>query len=122
MKMHAYFREKILNAILKDSQIALFIPEWAKKQGMKVEDLDQPQITVESLHIELYRFFYFFMAPTLIYRDTYVMIKRFRWQVLVQNFITCLVLIVYVWCIFKAMCIPVFQHTSENPGSLRQFV
>jgi hypothetical protein len=40
MKMHAYFREKILNAILKDSSIALFIPEWAKKQGMKVQDLD----------------------------------------------------------------------------------
>lgn len=69
MKMHAYFREKILNAIMRESSISLFIPEWAQKQGMKVEDLDQPVITVETLPVELSRFLYFFFAPTLIYRD-----------------------------------------------------
>jgi hypothetical protein len=36
MKIHAYFREKMLNAYYKDSEIALFIPEWAKKGGMQI--------------------------------------------------------------------------------------
>ena len=40
MKMHAYLREKYINCIEKNGDIALFIPEWAKKLGTKVEDLD----------------------------------------------------------------------------------
>ena len=36
MKVHAYFREKIVNSINKDGEVSLFIPEWAKRQGMKV--------------------------------------------------------------------------------------
>jgi hypothetical protein len=40
MKMHAYFREKIVNGLNKDGEIALFIPDWAKKQGQRVEDID----------------------------------------------------------------------------------
>lgn len=39
-----------------------------------------------------------------------------------QNLFTNLVLILYVWCVFKAMCIPVFKHTAENPGSTREFI
>ncbi len=31
MKVHAYFREKTMNGIFKDGDIALFIPEWAKR-------------------------------------------------------------------------------------------
>lgn len=42
MKIHGYFREKIINGLNKDGPIALFIPSWAQKMGVKVEDLDQP--------------------------------------------------------------------------------
>ena len=48
MKMHAYLREKVVNGMVEYGDVALFIPEWAKKQGVKVEDLDQPHITIES--------------------------------------------------------------------------
>ena len=48
MKMHAYLREKTVNGMYKDGEVALFIPEWAKKLGVKIEDLDIPQITIES--------------------------------------------------------------------------
>lgn len=27
-----------------------------------------------------------------------------------------------MWCVFKAMCIPVFKHTADNPGSTREFI
>lgn len=51
MKMHAYLREKTVNGMYEHGEIALFIPDWAKKQGVKVEDLDIPQITIESKSI-----------------------------------------------------------------------
>ena len=34
MKVHSYFREKMLNGINKDSHWAKFIPEWAVKSGV----------------------------------------------------------------------------------------
>jgi hypothetical protein len=40
MKMHAYFREKMINCVYKKKDIALFIPDWAKRHGMKEEDID----------------------------------------------------------------------------------
>lgn len=46
MKVHAYFREKIVNGINRNSEYTRFIPEWAKKQGVKEEDLDLPCISV----------------------------------------------------------------------------
>ena len=49
MKMHAYFREKMLNAMYREGSVARFIPEWAKKNGVKLEDIDQPNITIESM-------------------------------------------------------------------------
>lgn len=35
MKVHAYFREKVINGLNKDGEVALFVPEWAKRSGMK---------------------------------------------------------------------------------------
>ena len=56
--------------------------------GQTVEDIDRPEITIagKSLFInvfldlktEIWRFSYFFLAPTLIYRDAYVQKKRVR--------------------------------------------
>jgi hypothetical protein len=40
MKIHAYFREKMVNGLYRTSEIALFIPNWAKKAGMRAEDID----------------------------------------------------------------------------------
>lgn len=33
MKMHAYFREKMVNGINREGEIAKFIPQWAEKMG-----------------------------------------------------------------------------------------
>lgn len=40
MKMHAYFREKMLNCLYKNGDVAKFIPQWAVRQGQKIEDID----------------------------------------------------------------------------------
>lgn len=69
MKVHAYFREKIINGINKDGEVAHFIPDWAKKLGVKFSDVDQPNIEVKDLITEIRRYLFFFICPTLIYRD-----------------------------------------------------
>lgn len=51
MKVHAYLREKVVNVVKKDNDIATFIPEWARKMGQTVEDLDMPIITIEGNNI-----------------------------------------------------------------------
>jgi sterol O-acyltransferase len=122
MKMHAYFREKIVNGIHREGDVANFIPEWAKKMGQKLESIDKPEITIEDINTELKRFCYFFFAPTIIYRDNYVRTKRVRIGVFLQNLITIFVLILYLWAVFSALCIPIFKHTAENPGNVRQFI
>lgn len=51
MKVHAYFREKMLNGVNKDSHWAKFIPDWAAKVGVTEKDLDLPNITIEGKNI-----------------------------------------------------------------------
>ncbi len=71
--------------------------------------------------VEIKRFAYYFLAPTLIYRDTYVRTRKIRWPHFFKNLASFLILIFYVWCVFKALCIPIFKHTVNSPGGLRQF-
>lgn len=68
---------------------------------------------------ELKRYSYFFLAPTLIYRDEYVKIRKIRWEVVLKNSVTFLILVFYLWSVFKALCIPIFKHTVDHPGGLR---
>lgn len=119
MKIHAYFREKMINGINKDGELANFIPDWAKKLGIKKEDLDQPKINVLDNLTEVKRYLYFFISPTLIYRDEYVKTRKIRWEIVFKNLGNFLFLIFYVWSIFKAMCIPIFRDTALNPGGIR---
>lgn len=122
MKVHAYYREKIINGINRNGEFAMFIPEWAKKQGVKESDLDQPDISVGNFYEELSRYAYFFLAPTLIYRDSYPRNRKIRLHIVLKNIFSFIILIFYLWCVFKALCIPIFKHTVNNPGGLRQFI
>ena len=103
------------------------LAKWDKLLKTSTCPSSQLKVSITLLNLidnlkELKRFTYFFFAPTLIYRDTYARNKTFRLQVFLKNVFTCLVLVLYLWTVFKAMCIPVFKHTAENPGSLHQFI
>ena len=78
MKMHAYFREKVVLGTKRLQDMAKFIPEWAKKKGITEKDLDTPEISIGTFLEEVHRFVYFHFAPTLVYRDTYVRSKSVR--------------------------------------------
>lgn len=43
-------------------------------------------------------------------------------NIFLKNLGTFVILIFYMWSVFKALCIPIFKNTVENPGSLRQFI
>jgi len=121
MKVHAYFREKMLNGINKDSKYAKFIPNWAIKRGVTEEDLDLPNITIEDFGTELKRYFYFFFCPSLVYRDEYIRRKEIRWNVLFKNLATFWFVIFYVWCVFKGLCLPLFRNTNASTLNARHY-
>lgn len=120
MKMHAYFREKLLFAKeFHNEYYADFIPDWALKKGITVEDLDKPNINVGTFTQECKRMTYFFFVPTLIYRDTYVYTKKIRWNFAIKHLLKFVFLVFYIWCIFKGLCVPEFKDTVNNPNSIR---
>ena len=45
---------------------------------MKESDLDTPEIDVGDFKVEMKRFIFFFFAPTLVYRDSYIRAKEFK--------------------------------------------
>lgn len=46
MKTHAYIREKLVIGLHLYDDFAKYLPEWAKKRGMKETDIDLPEIDV----------------------------------------------------------------------------
>ena len=90
--------------------------------GVTIKDLDKPKIEISNLSTEFYRFLYFFFAPTLVYRDSYVKTHKIRWQFVFKNLITFCFLIMYLWSVFKALCTPIFRNTASHPGSWKEFI
>jgi sterol O-acyltransferase len=120
MKMHAYFREKmVFSKERKNEAIANYIPDWAVKRGVTIEDLDKPEIDIRDFVTEIKRFTYFFFAPTLVYRDHYVYTKSISVKLILKHGFVFLFLVFYLWTIFSAICIPAFKDTVENPGSVK---
>ena len=78
MKVHSYFRNKILYGNPAFKEYAEFIPRWAK--DVKVEDLNIPDIKIQDMGTEVKRFCYFFFVPTLVYRDRYARTPSIRWN------------------------------------------
>lgn len=123
MKIHAYFREKMVFAkSRKNDAIANYIPDWAAKRGITIDDLDKPDIDIRGIGTELKRFLYFFFVPTLVYRDKYIQTKRIRIHFVLQQAFTFCFLILYLWAIFTAIAIPAFKDTVSNPSSVKQFI
>lgn len=108
MKVHSYFREKMVYGIYSESEFANFIPKWAADKGVTIDQLNKPSINIKDVQTELKRFIYYSFCPTLIYRDSYIKSKNIRVSFIIKNVITFFVAIFYIWSVFKALCIPMF--------------
>ncbi|OMJ91550.1 hypothetical protein SteCoe_5926 [Stentor coeruleus] len=112
MKMHSYFREKLLYGNGKN-KYANIIPGSAT--GLKPNDIVLPKINIKPFGQEVQRFTYYLFAPTLIYRDSYPKIDRsIRWKNLSVHMFDFFGAIVYTAVIFKAFCVPEFRSASKN--------
>jgi len=49
MKAHAYVREKLLYGMHANSELASFIPQWARRRGVTLQHVHVPTIDVGDL-------------------------------------------------------------------------
>lgn len=50
-----------------------FIPDFARRAGVTVQDLALPHITIADTQTEVERYMYYMFCPSLVYRDSYVL-------------------------------------------------
>lgn len=109
MKMHSYFREKLLHGLGKN-EFQKFIPP-----GADPSDLTLPGINISNFNQEVTRYAYFLLCPSLIYRDSYPKRNRsIRWKNLSVHLFGFFGSIAYTTLIFKAFCVPEFRAASMN--------
>lgn len=120
MKMHAYFREKLLHCT--PNQYKTFVPNFAKKKGVTFEDLNMPDINMGSLFTEIKRFNYFLWCPRLVYRDEYPMRHRISKSHLLTNIITFNLCFYYTFALFKGFVIPTFHNYLKGIASIEDII
>jgi sterol O-acyltransferase len=88
MKSHSYLRNKLLYCT--DNPYKYFSPDFLKD---KTDDSRLPIFNVMDLSTEIRRYSYFFIAPTLIYRDSYTLNPHRNFTrafIHLTNFVICL--------------------------------
>lgn len=122
MKMHSYFREKLLYG-MGPNPYRTFIPAWAVREGVTEEHLARPEIALGDLQEEIGRYIYFLFAPTLIYRDEYPRSGPYvRWLTAFQHLAHMFLVIGFTYLIFVTFCSPLFEQTAIQPGDAQTFV
>ena len=116
MKMHAYFREKLLHC--STNQYLEFVPNFALKRGVTFKDLNMPEINKRSLFIEMKLFNYFLWIPTLIYRDEYPRRQKISKSNLFTNIISFNFCFYYTVALFKELIIPTFSRYFDHKATL----
>lgn len=118
MKTHAYYREKLLHCT--DNPYIKFVPEFAKKRGVTVEQLNLPKIKLEGLCIEIRKFNYFLWIPRLVYRDEYPRrVKRSKANLL-ANFITFNLCFYYTFAMLKGFINPTFMRYFQGQADFEE--
>jgi sterol O-acyltransferase len=122
MKMHSYLREKLLFGS-SDNPYRTFLPEFLVSRGFTVEDLHNPTIDILSLQVETQRWFRFNFCPTLIYRDNFpVLALKRRWRKVLSFFGNCLLTILFVFLVFRQLCIPHLKESARTHLNFQLFL
>jgi sterol O-acyltransferase len=117
MKVHAYYREKILWARF-DGKFASE-PKSVGADGMTFLGLPFPH--PDYLTGEIHKYGYFFFAPTLVYRDSYPRTSRIRWGYVILRFLEFSGIIYYAFLIFRQV-LPQFGVAIDQPITARRFL
>jgi len=108
MKIHSYFRTKLLYG-WGENKYKNFIPEFVKeKLGPANPQLNLPEIKIEDAGTEVQKMTYFLFAPTLLYRDHYVLRTRSDWKFVGNNLIEFFFGIYYTFILYRIYLQPKF--------------
>lgn len=121
LKVHSYFRNKMLYG-MPPNPFAKYLPPEAIQRGLTEKDICIPGITIESISVEIGRYLYFLMCPTLVYRDEYPKRGNRNLNFILFNGFNCFLCIYYLFILFKTFIKPEFSHSGDKPGNLRDFL
>lgn len=117
MKVHAYYREKVLWSRF-DGKFAS-APQSVGPDGLTFLGLPFPQS--DYLIEEIQKFGYFMVAPTLIYRDSYPRTSRIRWGYVLCRLAEFFGIVYYAFLIFRQV-LPQFGVAIDQPITSRRFL
>lgn len=115
MKMHSYFRNKLLYA--GDCWKEYTLPSKGSKPAGHV-----PQIKFHSVTREFNKYIFFHLVPTLIYRDNYVKGPPTNYKKAIYHFLNFVTCIYFTYILFKTFCLPIFSKTGLDPGNWKDFI
>ena len=125
MKFHAYMRDKLLFGRPENQgarKYAHFIPQRSLNAGATIEDLKLPVITIEDLFTELGRFAYFFICPSLVYRDKFLRSHSIRPTYVLNNLVGMLFSVTLTFVVLRVLSAPKFRDFHDKPLTLRLFL
>jgi hypothetical protein len=112
MKMHSYFREKIL--------WKRFNEKYASRPKSKGSILGLPLPEINYLSREVSMFTEYIFMPTLVYRERYPRTARVRWDFVIMRFLELAALVYYAFLIFR-VSLPQLEMTAGKPISFVKF-
>jgi sterol O-acyltransferase len=117
MKIHAYFREKVLWERFGGKFASQ--PKSCDASHSTFFGLPFPQL--DYFMEEIGKFGYFMFAPTLIYRDSYPRTSRIRWGFVICRLAEFFGIVYYAFLIFREV-LPQFSNNIGHPIDAKQFL
>lgn len=109
MKMHSYFREKVLWQRFKE-QFACRPVSSGAFCGLAVPSIDY-------IFNEMSKFLLFLFFPTLVYRDNYPRTSRIRWDFVLLRILEAVGIVYYAFLVFRVTLPPI----AETAGAYLPF-
>jgi sterol O-acyltransferase len=108
LKIHAYFREKLLYGLKKyHLDYCLFSPSRIKNTEESV-----PDIKIDSIEDEFKKYLYFSFCPSLIFRDKYPRLTRYRYNLILAHFSNFIFCILFYYILMRYICEPYFNYSK----------
>ena len=104
LKIHSYFREKMLYGLKNyHSYSANFA---VLNKNLSNDNL--PDIKIESIEEELRKFIFFSFCPSLIYRDKYPRLIKYRFYMILGHLTNFLLCLICLYMLSRYVCSPYF--------------
>lgn len=122
MKIHSYFRNKLLYCTKNNEKYINFIPKWIKEKGFKERDLYIPKMNMDETSLEIQKFTYFLFSPTLIYRDIYPLRAKIDFSFFLNSVLEFVLCIYYIFIMYRIYMQPQFILIGKEEMNSKFFM